>query len=227
MTEESIDYIVSYSEQRLQNLAHEQIWKGQGTETNPFVVKNANILGQAIMLNKTLLHISLINCNFDHAQFEGCQNILLKNCTFKKLVLNKCNNFRFDESFITDLSLSKSKHISFENTIVFNVSTNSRIKDIVFIDCQLNNDFLDYILRKNSRGLYSKTKEIVSSVIIILIFFIFHRLIFLLFILNPSEIINLLLFIVVTILLLTFLLLSFLYEYLIKKKHPNIKIMNY
>ncbi|MFX0081555.1 MAG: hypothetical protein ACFE94_07375 [Candidatus Hodarchaeota archaeon] len=227
LTEERFEYLLSYSEERLQSLAHEQIWKGKGTKFDPFVVKNANILGQAILLNKTFSHLSFFNCNFDFAQFEGCQNILLKNCTFKKLVLYKCKKFKFDESSITDLNFSKAKDISFKNSIIFNVSTKFRIKNIRFNNCQVNNDFLDYVLSKSCGGLYSKTKELVTTLIIILGFIFLPRFIYLLFILNPSEIILLLLlFIRITTLLLIFLLISYLYENMVKKKHPKIKILN-
>ncbi|TKJ19519.1 MAG: hypothetical protein CEE43_15280 [Promethearchaeota archaeon Loki_b32] len=92
--------IFFYSEQRLQRLAHDQIWKGKGTESDPFVIKNANILGQAILINNSSLYISFVNCNFDQAQFEGCHNILLKDCTFGKLVLSRCKSFKINTCFV-------------------------------------------------------------------------------------------------------------------------------
>ncbi|MFX0042969.1 MAG: hypothetical protein ACFE8L_08665 [Candidatus Hodarchaeota archaeon] len=222
LTKEDLEYISSYTEQRLQSLANEQIWKGTGTELDPFIVKNANILGQAILLNKTCLYISFINCNFDRVQFEGCQNILLKNCTFKKLVLNKCKKFQIDDSFINELSFSKTKHISFKNSIVLNVSKKYRIKSIVFKDCQINNSFLDFILKKSNSGLYSNTKETVTSIIIIFVSLILFRL----FILESTELGNLILYIVVTLLLLIFLLFSFFHEFKLRKKRPKIKILD-
>ena len=224
--EEKFDEILSYSEQRLQCLAHDQIWKGKGTELDPFVVENANILGQAILLRKSSLCISFINCNFNHAQFEGCQNILLKNCTFSKLILKKCKKFKIEKNFITDLSFSRIRDIVFKESIILNVSTKFRIKNTVFNNCQINNDFLDYILKKRRSGFYSKIKEIVTASIIILSFTIFYRFLFMCYVLNSSEIINLILFIGIIITLLTFYLFSLLYEYGVKKKHPKIKILN-
>lgn len=226
LTEDNLKYISSYSEQRLQSLANEQIWKGKGTELDPFIVKNANILGQAFLLNKTALYVSFINCNFDQVHFKGCQNILLKNCTFKKLVLYKCKKFQIDDSFITDLCFSKTKHISFKNSIIFNVSKKYRIKSIVFKDCRINNSFLDYILKKSNSGLYSETKEIIISMIIIFIFLILCELIFMYFIINSPELGILILHIGITLLLLIFLLFSFFHEYKLKKKRPKIKILD-
>lgn len=226
LVEDRLEYLTLYSEQRLQFLAHEQIWKGKGTKFDPFIVKNANILGQEILFNKTCSYLSFINCNFDFAQFEGCQNILLKNCAFKKLVLNRCKKFQFDQTSITDLSFSKTQNVSFNYSIIYNVSTKSRIKNVRFNNCQINNDFRDYILRKNSSGLYTKTKELVTALIVFLIILIFHRLIYLLFVLNSSEILILLLFIGIIIQLMIFLLFSFFYETMVKKNHPKIKILN-
>ncbi|UCD00588.1 MAG: hypothetical protein JSV23_06775 [Promethearchaeota archaeon] len=226
LSEERFNDLLLYSEQRLQHLAHVQIWKGNGTESDPFIVGNANILGQAILLKNSSLHISFINCNFDHAQFEGCQNILLDNCTFGKLVLRKCKKFKIDKSYMTDLSFSRTKDVLFKNSIILNVSTKFRIKQIFLKGCQINNSFLDYILKKNCSGLYSKIKEFITSIIIILCIFNSYRLIFLYYFLNSSEIINLLSFIGIIIALVIFLLLSLLYESIVKKKHPKIKILS-
>ncbi|MFX1419735.1 MAG: hypothetical protein ACFE9N_12510 [Promethearchaeota archaeon] len=225
LTEERFDDLLSYTEQRLQSLAHDQIWKGKGTESDPFIVQNANILGQAILLNKSSLFLSFINCNFNHAQFERCKNILFENCTFSKLVLKKCKKFNIERSFITDLNFSRIRDISFKKSIIFKVSTKFRIKNAVFDDCQINNDFLDYVLKKSMSGFYSKIKEIVSAFIIILSFTIFYRFIFMFSVFNSFELMNLLLFFGIVIVLLTFLLFSLIYEYGIRKRHPRIKIL--
>ena len=226
LSETRFGEMLSYSEQQLQSLAQDQIWKGKGTEFDPFVVENANILVQAIVLKKSSLYISFINCNFDLAQFESCQNIILENCTFNKLVLCKCKRFKINKSFITDLSFKKTKEVSFKTSIIFNTSTKVRNRKIVFKDCQINNNFLDFILKKSRTGLYSKTKEIVTAIITILSFSIFYRFFFIRYLLISSEIVNILLCIGVILTLLLFLLFTLFYESVVKRKNPKIKILN-
>ena len=226
LIEENVDSLSSYTEQRLQSIAHDQIWKGKGTEKDPFIVQNANILGQAITLTKSSLYLSFINCNFNHAQFEDCKNIFLKNCTFNNLILKKCMKFKIENSFITNLSFSRIKFIEFIKSIIFNVFSKFRIKNTVFKDCQINNDFLDYILKKSNSGFYSKIKEIITAFIIILSLTLFYRSFFMFYVFNYSEIANILLYFIIIIALVAILLFSLLYEYLVIKKHPKIKILS-
>ncbi len=186
--------IIFYSEQRLQQIAHDQIWNGKGTESDPFVIKNANILGQAILIKNSALYISFINCNFDRAEFEGCRNILLKDCTFEKLVLNKSKSFAINTSYISDIELSRIKQITFKKSIIIDMSTKfKRIKNIILEDCQINNDFLNYILNNDNRGFYPKIKEIIQSFMIMFGYFIFYRLFWRTYDLEYSDIVNLLL----------------------------------
>ncbi|UCC19208.1 MAG: hypothetical protein JSV62_14065 [Promethearchaeota archaeon] len=226
MIEESFDDLSAYSEERLQNIAHDQIWRGSGTEIDPFVVQNANILGQAILIRKSSLYLSFINCNFNHAQFEGCKNILFENCAFNKLVLKKCKKFKIEGSFVTDLNFKSIRDVLFSKSIILNVSNKFRIKNTVFNDCQLNNDFLDYILKKSRSGFYSKIKEVITAIIIIFSFMILYRFMFMFSVFNFVEVMNLLLFAGIIIGLLIFLLFSLIYEYGIKKRHPRIKILS-
>ena len=150
----------------------------------------------------------------------------MENCTFNKLVLCKCKRFKIKNSFITDLSFSKTKDISFKTSIIFNTSTKFRNNKICFNDCQINNDFLDFILKKSGTGLYSKTKEIVTAIITILSFSIFYRYVFIRYFFNALEVLNVLLLIGIIITLLMFLLFSLFYESVVKKKYPKIKIIN-
>ncbi len=214
--------IIFYSEQGLQNLAHDQIWKGKGTETDPFVIENANILGQAFLIRNSSLYISFINCNFDNAQFETCKNIMLKNCTFEILSLSKSRKFEINNCFVTDLKLSRTKETNLKKSVIIDVSTKFRIKNIIFEDCQISNEFLNYILRKQLSGFYSKIKEIMGFYIIILILFIFYRLLWTPYELNYSDIKGLLLIAGLIIVLLIISILSSISEYLIKKKLPKI-----
>ena len=224
LSEDRLDNMILYSEQRLQYLAHDQIWKGKGTESDPFVIENANILGQAILIKKSSLYISFINCNFDHAQFEACKNILLKDCTFETLSLSKSMKFKIYNCYISDLKFSRTKEIVIKKTVIFDVPTKFRIKNIIFEDCQINNEFLDYVLRKKLGGFYSKIKEIIVSFIIIIILFIFYRLFWATYALNYSDVKSLFLIVSVIIVLLIILCFSSFYEYLAKRKVPKIII---
>lgn len=226
LIEERFDDILSYSEQRLQNLAHEQIWKGKGTKLYPFIIENANILGQAIIINNSSLYISFINCNFIHAQFEGCQNIILKNCTFGKLVLSTCESFKIDSNCITDLIVSRTKRILLINSVIIDVTIKSRIKNIIFEDCQINDDFQDSILRKIYKRHYSKIKGELLSYILIFSAFVFYRIFYTYYIYDSSDIINLILMIGLIFNILIFIWYSLYSKYLVKKKHPKITIIH-
>jgi len=220
-----INDISFYSEQGLQQIAHDQIWNGKGTESDPFIIQNANILGQAILIKNSSLYISFINCNFNHAQFEGCCNILLKDCTFEKLVLRRSKNFKINTSYISDIELSRTKQITFKKSIIINISTKfKRIKNITLEDCQINNDFLNYILNNNNRGFYPKIKEIIQSIIILFIYLIFYRLYWRTYDLESSDIVNVLLIFGLTVFLLLFLLFSFFCHCLVKRKNPKLLI---
>lgn len=131
-----INDIIFYSEKGLQHLAHDQIWKGTGTNTDPFIIKNANILGQAILIKNSSLYISFINCNFNHVQFEGCSNILLKDCTFGKLVLSKSRSFEINTSYISNIELTRINQITFKENFIIDMSIKfKRIKNIILKDC--------------------------------------------------------------------------------------------
>jgi hypothetical protein len=216
--------IIFYSEQGLQNLADDQIWKGKGTENDPFVIENANILGQAFSIKSCSLHISFIDCNFDNAQFDSCKNIVLKNCTFETLSLKKSMNFKINNCFITDLKLSKIKEINFSKTVIIGVSTKFRIKKIIFEDCQINNEFINYILRKQLSGFYSKIKEIMGFYIIILLLFVFYRLFWTPYELTYSDVRSLFVIASVIIALLAISISSSICEYFIKKRLPKITV---
>ncbi|MFX0024219.1 MAG: hypothetical protein ACFE9S_17970 [Candidatus Hermodarchaeota archaeon] len=214
---------IFYSEQGLQNLANDQIWKGKGTENDPFVIENANILGQAFSIKKCSLHISFIDCNFDHAQFDSCKNIMLKNCTFETLLLKNSMKFEINNCFVSDLKLSRIKEISFCKTVIIGVSTKFKSKNIIFEDCQINNEFINYILRKQLSGFYSKIKEIMGFYIIILLLFVFYRLFWTPYKLTNSDVRSLFIITSVIIALLAISISSSICEYFIKKKLPIIK----
>ncbi|MFX0005810.1 MAG: hypothetical protein ACFFAV_03675 [Candidatus Hermodarchaeota archaeon] len=216
--------IIFYSEQGLQNLAHDQIWKGKGTEKDPFVIENANILGQTFSIKKCSLYISFIKCNFDHTQFDSCKNITLQNCTFETLSLKHSMKIEINNCFISDLKVSHIKQINFCNTVIMGVSTKSRIKNIIFKDCQINNEFINYILKKQLSGFYSKIKEIMGFYIIILLLFVFYRLFWTPYKLTYSDIGSLFIIGSVIIVLLVISISSSICEYFIKKRLPKIKV---
>ena len=226
LTEESFDDILSYSEKRLQNLAHEQIWKGTGTELDPFIIENANILGHSIIITDTSMYISFINCNFDHAKFEGCKNVILDNCAVRKLVLSRCEKFRIDSSYISNLDFSRLNQIYFRNSIILDVTANFKINNIFFEDCQINDDFQDSVLRKIYKRHYSKIIGELFSYIIIFSAFVFYRIFYMYYIFNSSDTINLILVIGLFFSILTLIWYSLYSKYLIKKKHRKISILN-
>jgi hypothetical protein len=226
LTQNEINKIILYSEQELQYLAQQQIWKGKGTKISPFIIVNANILGQSISIEKCSLYISFLNCNFDYLKFEQCENIILENCTFRKLNINRCKNITINTAFISDLSISRVKEISFKKSIVIEISRNHRIKAIVFEDCQINDKFQDLILRKIYIRHYSKVKELIPSYLIIFSAIIFYRLFYTYYVYNSLDIINLVLILILVSGILTFLWVPLLYKHLIKLKRPNITIIN-
>jgi hypothetical protein len=226
LTQDGLNKVLLYSEKELQNLAQEQIWKGKGTIVNPFVIENANILGQTILIENSSLYISFVNCNFDYLQFEQCKNITLRNCSFRKISINRSKNFMIHKSYISDLSFSRVKEISFENSIIIEISTNYRIKNITFEDCQINDKFLDPILRKIYYRHYSRLKELIPSYLIVLSAIVFYRLFYTYYIFNTSDIINLILIAILVSSILTFLWVPLLYKYLVKLKRPKITLIN-
>lgn len=224
--EERFEEMLSYSEQRLECLAHDQIWKGKGTELDPFIIENANILGHSILITETSLFISFINCNFDHAQFEGCQNIILKNCAVRKLVLSRCERFGIDSSYISNLDISRTNRIYFRDSIIIDFTTQYKINNITFEDCQINDKFQDSVLRKIYKRHYSRIKGELISSILIFSAIVFYRVFYTYYIFNSSDIINLILIIGLIFTILTFIWYSLYSKYLIKKKHRKISILN-
>ncbi|MFW9818380.1 MAG: hypothetical protein ACFFE5_02125 [Candidatus Thorarchaeota archaeon] len=218
-----LNNIIFYSQQGLQTLADDQIWKGKGTDDDPFIIENANILGQAFSIKKCSLYISFIDCNFDHAQFDSCKHISLMNCTFETLSLKNSMKFDINNCFISDLKLSGTKVINFKKTIVLDVSKKFRIKKIIFKDCQINNEFLNYILRKQSSGFYSKIKEIMGFYIIILLLFVFYRLLWTPYELTYSDLRSLFIITSIIVALLAISISSSICEYFMKKRLPIIK----
>ncbi len=218
-----LNEIIFYSEQGLQNLADDQIWKGKGTENDPFIIENANILGQAFSIKKCSIYISFIECNFEHAQFDSCKNIVLKNCTFGKLVLKNSLKFEITNCFISNLKLSLIKEIFFCKSVIIGVSTKFKIKNIIFEDCQINNEFLNYILKKQGSGFYSKIKEIMGFYIIILLLFVFYRLFWTPYELTYSDVTGLSIIASVIIALFAISISSSICEYFFKKRLPIIR----
>jgi len=129
-----------YSENHLRNLAEMQLWKGNGLQHNPFIVENANILGQTILVKSSTIHFSFVNCHFEYVKFEECQNITLKDCSFEKLVLKGCKNFKFDSCYISKLSSTKVNQICFKHSIIVDILSNRKFKNIIFEDCQINDN---------------------------------------------------------------------------------------
>ncbi|MFW9827435.1 MAG: hypothetical protein ACFFEY_07590 [Candidatus Thorarchaeota archaeon] len=226
LNQNEINKIRLYSEQELQSLAQQQIWKGKGTKISPFVIANANILGQSISIEKSSLYISFINCNFDYLKFEQCENVILENCTFRKLSIIRCKNIAINTAFISDLSFSRVKDVSFKKSIIIEISRNHRIKAILFEDCQINDKFQDLILRKIYIRHSSKVKELVPSYLIIFSAIIFYRLFYTYYVYNSSDIINLILILILVSGILTFLWVPFLFKHLIKLKRHKITIIN-
>jgi len=228
--ENAIDYrledLILYSEQQIKNLAHEQIWAGKGTETNPFVIQNANILGQTFLIKRSTLYISFVNCNFDYILLEACQNISLINCSFMKLSIKRCSKFKIESCFVSDLNLLKVKEIYFKNSVIINISSKLRIKAILFEDCQMNDAFLDSIERKKYDRQYKikQIKEGIPSYILIFSAFVFYRLFYTYYILKSSDFINMLLIITLMFTIGVFFWIL-LYEYLLKNKPPKIIIL--
>ena len=107
--ENGLDEGFLYSEQHLRTLAYDQIWKGKGVEHDPFIIENANVLGQTIFIKKSALALSFKNCNFDQVLFETCENVSMHNCTFRKLSLKRCKEFEFDSCYISDKFLENKK----------------------------------------------------------------------------------------------------------------------
>ena len=132
--------------------------------------------------------------------------------------------FEINNCFISDLKVSHIKEINFCKSVIIGVSTKSRIKNIIFIDCQINNEFINYILRKQLSGFYSKIKEIMGFYIIILLLFVFYRLSWTPYKLTYSDIRSLFIIGSVIILLLAISISSSICEYFIKKRVPKIKV---
>ncbi|MFW9781554.1 MAG: hypothetical protein ACFFFB_04635 [Candidatus Heimdallarchaeota archaeon] len=193
MLEKGLDDCFLYSEQNLRCLANDQIWKGSGGKDDPFIIENANVLGQVILIKNSNLGLSFQNCNFDQVVFESCQNIWFYNCTFRKLSLKKSKDFSFDSCYISNLSFSKSKRVCFKGTFIIDVSLNRRNKDIIFEDCQINDNFLDSIESKIYRKYDSKIRDTAPSYIFIFSSFVFYRIFYTIYILNSIDIINVLL----------------------------------
>lgn len=226
LTQNELNNMILYSERELQNLAQKQIWKGKGTKISPFVIINANILGQSILIENSSLYISFINCNFDCLQFEQCENIILENCTIRKLCINRCKNFIIDTAYISQLSFSRVKEISFKKSIIIEISRNYRLKTVIFENCQVDDKFLDLILRRIYNRHYSRIKELIPSYLIIFSAIVFYRLFYTYYIYNSSDIINLILILTLVSGILTFLWIPLLYKYLIKLKRPKITLIN-
>jgi hypothetical protein len=107
--------------------------------------------------------------------------------------------------------------------VIIGVSTKFKIKNIIFENCQINNEFLNYILKKQSSGFYSKIKEIMGFYIIILLLFVFYRLFWTPYELTYSDVQGLSIIASVIIALFAISISASICEYFFKKRLPIVK----
>lgn len=101
---------IRYFDEDLKQKALNELWIGQGTPENPFIIESTHTFSNvSIIKDSTLKHLTL----------KRCQNLKFEGCTFEALHLLKCSNISIDEcSLKLKLSLVRSNNLLILNSLI-------------------------------------------------------------------------------------------------------------
>lgn len=108
--------ITRFSENKIQQMAINAQWEGDGTARSPYIIENEHPFTQQTILKDTSLFIYIKNCSFKYLTLNRCKNIKFSGCTFEVLQLLKCSDIQIEDCrFNSKLDLTRSS-----NTQIFN-----------------------------------------------------------------------------------------------------------
>jgi hypothetical protein len=111
-------------------------FKGEGTQSSPYVIDSTDNLPQEILVHNSKYFIKVINCNLT-SHFLGlyeCQNILVENCELNFCEVGYSSNIKFlNCNFNDGLRIGRSKNIKSEKCFISKIGldecySNSLIK---------------------------------------------------------------------------------------------------
>ena len=97
-------------------------WKGDGTEKNPIIIDNDEVLAQNVLFKTEDLYIQLINIDIGILIFEKCQNIIIEDCILSIIKIRSCKDVIIRDNIIIAIRISFSKNVIVEHNRICTIS---------------------------------------------------------------------------------------------------------
>lgn len=119
-----------YSEEDIYQRAKDEMWIGEGTSENPFIIDSIHSFSDNSIIKNTSLHILIRNCELNLLSLKKCKNFKFEKCTFDVLGLSKCSEMNV-------------KNCSFKHSLEIRYGHNLQIQDshipfLIFSMCYEN-----------------------------------------------------------------------------------------
>ena len=101
-------HIMRLTKRELKSLELKHVWRGKGTEQDPFTLTDRGKLTENLTINikKTKSHVKIDNFKLDGLKMEWCQNIIVSNCEITKVQLDYCHGLKFINNKVDFLRFS-------------------------------------------------------------------------------------------------------------------------
>jgi hypothetical protein len=111
--------IKRFSESKIQQMATEDEWEGDGTASLPYIIEDESPFTQQTILKDTSLSIHIKNCSFKNLTLNRCKNIKFTGCIFELLQLLKCSEIQLKNcTFNSKLDITRSTNIHILNSTI-------------------------------------------------------------------------------------------------------------
>jgi len=97
-------------------------WKGDGTEENPIIIDNDEILAQIVLFKTDDLHIQLKNIDIGVLIFEKCQNIIIEDSILSIIKIRSCKDVIIRDNIIIAIRISFSENVIVEHNRICTIS---------------------------------------------------------------------------------------------------------
>jgi len=97
-------------------------WKGDGTEENPIIIDNDEILAKIVLFKTDDLHIQLKNIDIGVLIFEKCQNIIIEDSILSIIKIRSCKDVIIRDNIIIAIRISFSENVIVEHNRICTIS---------------------------------------------------------------------------------------------------------
>lgn len=118
----------------LRRIAELNNFKGDGSETTPFIFQNYKAIPENLIIRDSSLYLVFENSGFNNLAIENCKNMSFKDCYFIKLEPRYCNSISIEHCEIGVLLLIKKS-----NKINLNNSDLGKLHLLKSHDCLIKN----------------------------------------------------------------------------------------